>query len=118
MIKKIVCIECPNGCELQVEVQEDKVLWVKNHKCDKGEVYARSEVEAPTRVLTASVLVEGLSLKMLPVKTDKPIPKDLIFFAMEEVLKIRISKSVNMGEVIVARFLDLDVNLVATRSVE
>lgn len=116
MIKQFTCIECPKGCLLSVAINNGIVTEVNGNKCPKGEAYARSEVENPMRILTSSVLTQGLSLKMIPVRTDMPIPKTKLFDAMNEIKKIKITQPVLVGDIIVNNFLGLGVNLVATRA--
>jgi len=118
MIRKLTCIECPKGCRLTVDVQDGKVIKVTGNECPKSEKYAISEIENPIRILNSSVLGQGLTLKMIPVRTDKPIPKSRIFDAMNEVKKIRVTKPLKPGDVIVKNFLGLDVNLIVTRKAE
>ncbi|MBI5124078.1 MAG: DUF1667 domain-containing protein [Candidatus Omnitrophica bacterium] len=117
MLKKITCIECPKGCMLSVDIENCRVVKVSGNECPKGEKYAASEVENPMRILTSAVLAEGLPLKMIPVRTDKPIPKPRLMDAMSEIKKIRLKNPVNAGEVIAKDFLNLGVSLVATRPV-
>lgn len=115
MNKKITCIECPVGCALSVDIENCKVVKVSGGKCQKAEKYAVSEVENPVRIVTSTVLAEGLSLKMIPVRTDKPLSKRDILKAQEETKKIRVNKPVRLGDVIVENFLSPGVNLIATR---
>ena len=117
MIKKLTCIECPKGCRLSVDIENGRVVKVAGNECPKGEKYAISEVENPTRILTSTVLGKGLELKMIPVRTDNSIPKSRIFEAMQEVKKIKVQKTLNAGDIIVKNFLGLDVNLISTRKV-
>ena len=117
MIKNITCIECPVGCSLKVDVENHRVVKVEGHKCPKGEKYAVTEIENPVRVLTSTVLAQGLPVKMVPVKTDIPIPKEHMLEAMEEIKKMRINEPVEAGDVVKDNFLGLGVRLVATRSV-
>jgi len=117
MTKEMICIECPLGCALSADIDNSKVIATRGNKCPKGEAYAVSEVEAPQRFFTATVLAENLEIKMVPVKTDKPIPKAKIIEAALEVKKIRISRPVLAGEPIVKNFLGLGVDLIATRQV-
>jgi len=114
MIKKMICIECPNGCVLEVDM-DSKPVRITGGKCPKGEKYAISEIENPERVLTSSVLTEGLALKMVPVRTDRPIPKKDLFKAMEEIKKIRLRKAVAVGDIVVKDLSGTGANLVATR---
>ncbi|MGB2706272.1 MAG: DUF1667 domain-containing protein [Candidatus Omnitrophota bacterium] len=114
-IKKLVCIECPTGCHITVDIEKNKVLKISGNKCPKGEKYALSEAKNPMRVLTTSVLVEGMPFKMLAVKTDKPIPKAKLFEAMRKVKKIRLKKPVHVGGVVASNFMGRGVNLIATK---
>ena len=116
MIKKLTCIECPKGCMLSIDIENCRAVKTSGNECPKGEKYAMQEVENPMRILTSAVLAEGLELKMVPVRTDKPVPKKRIAEAMEEVKKIRLKSPVKTGSVIVENFLGLGVNLLATRN--
>lgn len=116
MIKKLTCIECPKGCLLSIDIENCRVVKVNGNECPKGEKYAVQEIESPMRILTSVILAEGLSLKMVPVRTDKPIPKSRIMEAMYEIKKIRLKSPVKTGSVIVKNFLGLGVNLLATRN--
>ena len=117
MIKRLTCIECPKGCLLSIEIENCRVVKVSGNECPKGEKYAVQEIENPMRILTSAVLAEGLTLKMVPVRTDKPIPKSRIMEAMDEVKKLRLKDPVKSGSVIVENFLGLGVNLLSTRTV-
>lgn len=114
--KLLTCIECPVGCALSVDIENCRVVRVSGNKCPKGEGYAASEVEHPARTLTSAVLAKGLRLKMVPVRTDKPIPKDKLKEAMQEIRKICIDHPVKCGESIRKDFLGLGVDLIATRT--
>nr|MBU1328814.1 DUF1667 domain-containing protein [Candidatus Omnitrophota bacterium] len=118
VVRKFTCIECPKGCRLIVDVEDGKVARVTGNECPKGEQYAISEIENPVRTLTSTVLGQGLDLKMIPVRTNKPIPKSRIFEAMDEIKKIKVKKPLNAGDIIVKNFLGLDVDLIATRKAE
>ncbi len=115
MKRKMTCIECPQGCSLEIEADGSRVISVSGHKCKRGDKYARQEVEAPMRTLTTSVLTRGLELKMLPVRTSKPIPKDKLFEAMEAVKRIAVTSPVKAGSVIATDLIGLGVDLVACR---
>lgn len=117
MNKTLICIECPVGCALAVYHDGVAVSKVEGNKCPKGLAYATSEMQNPSRILTSSILCEGLDLRMLPVRTDKPIPKSRLQDAMREVKKIRWNRSARAGEAIVTDFLGLGVSLIACRDV-
>ncbi len=115
MTRILTCIECPQGCGLTVDIEDCKVKSVQGHKCPKGEKYAAAEVENPVRVLTSTVLTRGLDIKMLPVRTDRPIPRAKLMEAMRLIRELRVEKPVRTGDVIVRDFLEIGVDLVATR---
>jgi CxxC motif-containing protein len=115
MSKNLTCIECPKSCNLIVDIENCRVVKVSGNQCKVGESYATAEIENPMRIFTSTVLSDGLFLKMIPVRTDKPIPKAKIREAMAEIKKIRINKPVKVGDAIVSNFLGLGGNLTATR---
>ncbi|MFA5097809.1 MAG: DUF1667 domain-containing protein [Candidatus Margulisiibacteriota bacterium] len=116
MIKTLTCIECPKGCRLSVEVENGKAVKVTGNQCAKGGKYGKSEVENPERILTSVVSAEGLQLRMVPVRTNKPIPKSKLFEAMERIKKMKLIKPIKAGEVLEKDFVISGVDLVATRT--
>ena len=118
MTKNMICIECPNGCVLSVEIDPGRVVKVSGARCPKGMAYAAAEIDNPVRIFTATALTRGLSLKLIPVRTNKPIPRKDLSRAIEEVLKIRVKEPVETGDIIIDNFLGLGVNLIATRKAD
>jgi len=114
--KKFTCIECPVGCALSVDIENCRVVKVEGNNCEKGEKYAITEVEHPMRVLTSTVRAEGLALKRVPVRTDKPVPKEKMMEAMGNIRKVVVKKTGHAGDVVAEGILGTDVNLVATRT--
>lgn len=47
MKKQFTCIVCPNGCEIEAEVENGQVISVTGHTCPRGEQYVRQELTAP-----------------------------------------------------------------------
>ena len=56
---KMTCIVCPNGCQLEVLVDEDDVADVSGNRCMRGYAYAQKEVLSTTRTVTTTLEVEG-----------------------------------------------------------
>ena len=109
---KMICINCPKGCELDVVVDGARVA-VTGNACPKGEVYARSEVTNPTRMVTGLVRVAGMR-KPLPVKTKTPVPKREISDVLFAMHQATVQLPVKIGDVIVANVAGTGVDLVAT----
>jgi CxxC motif-containing protein len=115
----ITCTICPIGCS--IEVSEDKSsasgYLVKGNSCRRGIGYAIAEVTNPTRILTSTVKLEGTSLKRLPVRTDRPIPKNLVFACMKEINFVEIDAPVELGEIIIENILSTGANVISSRTV-
>ena len=110
---KMICINCPKGCELEVSQAEDGTVTVTGHTCPRGEEYGRSELVNPTRMVTGLVRVAGMR-KPLPVKTKTAIPKgkiDAVLFAMHQAT---VQLPVAIGDVIIPDVAGTGVDLVAT----
>ncbi len=115
MIRELTCIVCPKGCQLKVELEGKKVLSVTGHTCKRGAVYAETECTAPMRTLTTTAAVEGGGV--VPVKTDKTIPKELLFEAMKAVNEARVPADARLGYVVIENLLGTGANVVTTRNV-
>lgn len=111
----LTCIECPIGCQIDVEVEEGKVLSVQGNSCPRGKLYAENEVICPKRVLTSCVRAENG--EMLPVKTDAPVKKSEQFDLMKKINAVRVKAPVKIGDIIVEK-IDGNANLVATGNLD
>ena len=111
MEKNLICIECPIGCEISVTIENDKVVSVKGNTCPRGKAYAEAEVICPKRVITTTVRTK--SGKIIAVKTNKPVPKDLIFDIMKKINQTTCEDNVNLGDVIVENICE-DAHLIVT----
>lgn len=98
MKRELTCIICPLGCNLTVE-EKNGEFFVSGNTCKRGEAYAVSECTAPTRTVTSTVFCPNG--KMLPVKTDKPIPKDKIFECMKIINNCTPVLPISAGDVII-----------------
>ena len=114
MKRELTCIICPKGCNIKVEIEEGKVKNIEGNTCKRGYDYALSEVTNPVRTITSTIKLENG--KMLPVKTDKPIPKELIFKCMEEINKTIIKLPVKVGDVLIENVLNTSSNIIATQN--
>ncbi|HOA84405.1 MAG TPA: DUF1667 domain-containing protein [Bacillota bacterium] len=117
--KKIICIICPQGCEVTVcgDKSSRTVESIKGFGCKRGKTYAENEFFAPVRILTSSVKTTNKQVPLVAVRTSKPIPKELLFAGMEEIKRLVVDK-VNSGDVIVPNFLGTGADLIASGSVE
>lgn len=109
---RLICINCPRGCELDVEVSGDAVV-VKGHACPRGEEYGRAETTNPTRMVTGLVKVAG-SRRPLPVKTRTAIPKGKIADITNLLANTTVVSPRRTGDIIIPDVCGTGVDVVAT----
>ncbi len=113
-MKELICIVCPKGCHLQVD--EENGYAVKGNACARGEEYGKNECQHPTRVLTSTVVITGGLHPRLPVKSDKPLPKECLFEVMALLDEVRVAAPVHVGDTLIENVLNTGVNIVAARN--
>lgn len=111
--KELICINCPMGCNLSASVEDGKVISVSGWSCRRGESYAREELTNPTRTVTALARVLGSDVP-LSVKTERPIPKALVFDSVEALSGVLARPPVAIGDIILENVCGTGVNFVAT----
>ena len=109
---KMICINCPRGCEMTVE-EVDSKLVVTGNACPRGEAYAIAETTHPERMVTVLVKVAGRK-KPLPVKTSKPVLKTKIQEVLKEAASAMALLPVKICDVIVADVAGTGADLIAT----
>lgn len=115
-MKELICIVCPKGCRLRVD--ENDGYKVTGNTCPRGEEYGKIELTNPTRTITSTVAVRGAAHPRCPVKTTRPIPKGLIFEAMQTLDGLELTAPVALGQVAVANVCGTGVDFVTTRALE
>ena len=115
MKKDMICIACPRGCYMTVEIGDSgEFVSVAGNTCKRGETYAMTEVTNPTRSLTSTVRVVGGMHPVVPVKSAQPVPKGLLFDCMKEINNAEIAAPVKIGDVVIRDILGTGVDIVAT----
>ena len=113
----LICIGCPLGCPLTVEMEGSEVKAVSGNTCPRGDAYARKELTNPTRIVTSTVRVAGGRLAMVSVKTASDIPKGKIFDCVKALKDVEVKAPVKIGDVIVENVAGTSVNIIATKNV-
>lgn len=114
MERKLTCIICPLGCELTVALENGEVVFVSGNTCKRGEIYAKNECTNPQRTITSTLRCEDGSL--VPVKTDRPIPKGKIEECMKIINAATAKLPVRVGDIIIKDVFGA--NIVATANKE
>lgn len=116
--ENLICISCPVGCHLDIEIPSEGEWKITGNKCKRGITYAKAELTNPVRILTSTVKIENAHLKRLPVRSNDPIPKKLMFQAMELINTTVVQGPVTMGDILIENILDTGVNIIASRSMD
>jgi CxxC motif-containing protein len=117
MKKEIICTICPIGCNISVEGEGEEITSIEGYGCKRGVLYGRNEFSHPVRILTSTVKVAG-SGQLLPVRSNRPIPKEMIMDCMEVIKNINVSPRVKRYDVIVPDICGSSADIVATGSLE
>ena len=116
--RELICIGCPLGCMVTVEMENSQVKSVTGNTCKRGEDYARKEVTNPTRIVTSTVMVKGGSLDMVSVKTQSDIPKERIFDCVRALKGVCVEAPVHIGDVVVSDVCGTGVDVIATKEIQ
>lgn len=95
-MKELICISCPLGCRMTVEKKGEEWL-VQGNTCPRGKQYAIDEMTAPKRMVTSSLAVTNGNEKMVSVKTNAPLPKELIFKALDLLKGVTVTAPIEIG---------------------
>ena len=117
MEHKLICIGCPLGCNLTVEMDGKEVVNVTGNTCKRGYDYAVKEMTNPTRIVTSTVIVNNRPQTMLSVKTKEDIPKSAIRDCMKALKGVSVEAPVHIGDVIVENVAGTGIPMVATKDI-
>ncbi len=120
------CTFCPVGCEIAVEYTDQQLVCIEGNACGKGGEFVRKEVYSPERILTTTIRVRddnsnssnnNSELPLVSVRTTKPIPKRLLFKAMDVISKVEVEAPIKKGDVLLKDILGTGADVIATRDI-
>ena len=114
--RHFVCVVCPIGCEIDVVHDGSKIISMEGNKCEKSEEFVNQELIEPMRILTTTVRIQESMWPVIPVRTDKPVPKRLFSRVMKQLRRTKLQAPVNMLDVVVRDVLGTGANIIATRT--
>ena len=127
-MRELTCIVCPLGCSLFADAGSAPDITITGNRCPRGAVYAREEIRAPKRVVTATCGIAvskdgaacgGLTApRRLPVKTSAPCPKEKIEALLADIYRLKVSLPVKTGDRLIADWDGSGIDVVATRTLE
>lgn len=118
--KRITCILCPNGCEIEVAYSGEptaETIRVDGNLCPRGTDYVLEELTDPKRTLTTSILVRGGTQPQASVKTACPIPRAALLPARAALRTIVADAPVAIGDVVARDVAGTGVDAIVTRAV-
>ena len=116
MTTKLICIECPRGCELMVDAAGETIKSIAGNFCKKGLQYAQEECLSPKRILTTTVRISDG--RMLPVRTDRGIDKDKQLSAITAINNIVVYPPVAIGQILAKSINGMIANVLSTKEIK
>ena len=116
MKRELTCIVCPIGCQLSVTLENGVVTEVIGNTCPRGKQYAIDECTNPVRTITTTARTSNGGV--IPVKTDRPIPKSLMFECMKEIDRSVVTLPAKIGDVVIENLLGTGVDVVVTANMD
>ena len=136
MTHNLTCITCPIGCALTADIGPggvDSGITVTGNRCTRGAAYAKEEIRAPKRVVTATCGIDGASgeascgiigasggaalvSRRAPVKSSVPCPKEKINELLADIYKTRVSLPIKAGDTVLADWRGTGIDVVAVRN--
>ena len=117
MVEKrtLICVSCPVGCELTVTLDAGKIVDVEGNTCKLGLDYAEQEIFDPRRMVASTIKVKNGFHPLVPVYTEKPVPKPKIKQVLAAIREVEVEAPVTMNEVVIENVSDTGVNVIASR---
>ena len=118
--KELICVICPNGCELRAVIEEGpqkEIKEITGELCEKGPAWAEQELLNPVRTIASSILVVGGDYPLVSVRTDTAIPLKSISNVMKAIKSTKVKAPVRIGDVLIKDPTGTSCNIIATRHV-
>ena len=113
-MKELICITCPAGCKLLAELTPDGGVNVTGNTCKRGVDFALAELTNPMRTLCSTVRTAFEGCPMIPVRTDREIPKGKIAEAMRLLTGVIVDKPLACGDTVASLSPICEGNFIAT----
>ena len=111
--KEFVCVQCPMGCLLMVELEDGAVVSVSGNSCPRGKAYGQTEALHPERTVTSLVGILD-DFHPLSVKTSAPIPRERINEVLDAIAQTVVEPPVAIGDVVIFDVCGTGVDVIAT----
>ena len=122
--KTLTCINCPMGCQVTITYEmtdgriNEETMTVTGNTCLRGKTYAISEVTNPVRTVTGTVGLSNRELRVVPVKTKTPVPKDKVSDVAKALADVKVEAPVHIGDVVIKNVCGTGSDIVITDNIE
>ena len=122
--KTLTCINCPMGCQVTITYEtkdghiNEETMTVTGNTCLRGKTYAISEVTDPVRTVTGTVGLSNRELRVVPVKTKTPVPKDKVSDIAKALADVKVEAPVHIGDVVIKNVCGTGSDIVITDNIE
>lgn len=114
---EVICIECPLGCMVRVDMENGMAQNIYGYSCKRGEAYALKEITNPVRMVTSTMKVKNGERPLVSVKTKEPIPKNKMFECMAEINRTEAIAPISAGDVLIDNVAETGIAIIATKDV-
>lgn len=114
--QEMICITCPLGCRMELEIVDGELKAVAHNSCQRGLDYATQEYYDPRRMVTATAAVSGSVLTRMPVRTSAPLPVQQIEPLLQAIYQLRLHAPLTLGEPVLTNFADTGIDVITTRN--
>ena len=112
----LVCINCPKGCELNVEYENSEYI-VSGNSCLRGREYGISEMKEPLRNVATTIAIESNYYDRLPVMTSAPIPKRRVMDIVRVLKDVKVKAPIKINQVIIENIYGLGADIIASKTI-
>jgi CxxC motif-containing protein len=93
-------------------------MHVSGNQCIRGEHFGFKEYTNPERMLITTMRIENSKFPVIPVRSQKPLPKDQLLAAVKIVDDHVCNAPVTMGQVVIPNILGTGIDVIASRSMD
>ncbi len=107
-MKKLICIVCPNGCELEIGGEGT----VSGNLCPQGKEFALQEMTDPRRSVSTTCRTVFPEHPLVPVRTRQEVPKNMMKDIVKAVNETVIDRRMGIGGTVIENVLNTGTDVI------
>lgn len=117
MGKNIVCNKCEEYCILEIK-NDDVFFEYFGNECKNNVDVKEIEIVSDKDILTSLVRIKGAEVKVVSVKSSKPIDKSLFMKCSRALSRINVGAPIRIGDIVCKNLLNLGVDIICTKNID